>query len=138
MVGSPVGERSKVREHDNVVCLLLVARRKSGFAVLTDPRTVVRGAGDVVNPDSSSHVSALGVSLLGPNTSLLSFTRLHSPYHRPLVSVPQAHVHPQEKKSMLLITSESGSMLVANLVYVWCRFNTAATSVTIHTLRSLL
>ena len=34
----------------------------------------------------------------GPNTSLLSFTRFRSPYHRPLASGPQAHVPPQEKK----------------------------------------
>ena len=43
----------------------LVARRQSGFAMLADPRTVVHRAGDVVNPDSYSRVSALGVRLLG-------------------------------------------------------------------------
>ena len=45
--------------------LWLVARWQSGFAILTDPRTVVHRAGDVINPDSSSRVSALGVGLLG-------------------------------------------------------------------------
>ena len=34
----------------------------------------------------------------GPNTSLLSFTRFCFPYHRPLASGLQAHVHSQEKK----------------------------------------
>ena len=44
--------------------LLLLAWRQSGLAMLADPRTVVHGAGGVVNPDSSSRVSALGVGLL--------------------------------------------------------------------------
>ena len=45
--------------------LWLVARRRSGFAVLADPGTFAHGAGDVVNRDSSSLVSAQGVGLQG-------------------------------------------------------------------------
>ena len=45
--------------------LWLVARRRSGFAVLPNPRTVVHGGGDAVSLDSSSRVSALGIGLLG-------------------------------------------------------------------------
>ena len=44
--------------------LWLVPWRRSGLEMLADPRTVVHGAGDVVNPNSSSPVSALGVGLL--------------------------------------------------------------------------
>ena len=42
----------------------LVARQRSGFAVFAGPRTIIHGAGDVVNPDSSSRVPALGVGVL--------------------------------------------------------------------------
>ena len=72
VVSSTVGGRSKVREHGNVVRLWLVAWRRSGFAELTDPRTVVHGAGV-----STTRICPL-VSLpwmpgyWGPNTSLLS------------------------------------------------------------------
>ena len=45
--------------------LWLVACQQSRFAVLADPRTIVHGAGDVVNPDSSSRVFSLGVRLMG-------------------------------------------------------------------------
>ena len=44
---------------------------------------------------------------LGLNTSSLSFTRFRSPYHRPLVSGPKAHVRPQEKKSARCCLFES-------------------------------
>ena len=43
----------------------LVAWRRSGFAVLADPCTVVHGASGVDNPDSSSRVPAPGAGLLG-------------------------------------------------------------------------
>ena len=75
-----------------------VAWWRSGLAILMDPRTFLHEAGGCVNPDLSSRVSALGVRLLGPNTSLFSFTRFRSPYHCPLSSGPKAHVGPQEKK----------------------------------------
>ena len=45
--------------------LWLVAWRRSELAMLADPSAVVHGARDVVNPDSSSRVSALGIRLLG-------------------------------------------------------------------------
>ena len=62
--------------------LWLVAWWPSRLAMLVDPRIFVHGARGVIHPDSSSPVSALGVGLLGPNTSLLSFTRFRSPYYR--------------------------------------------------------
>ena len=85
----------------------LVACRRSGFAVLVDPRTVVHGAGDVNNPDSSSRVPALGVGLLGAQYFFTFFIRFLSPYHRPLLSGSQAHVRPQEKKSARCCRFES-------------------------------
>ena len=77
----------------------LVACRQSGFAVLADPRTVVHGAGDVDSPDSSFCVPALGAGLLGAQYFFTFLSCFRSSYHRPLLSGPQAHVHPQEKKS---------------------------------------
>ena len=77
----------------------LVAWRRSGFAVLVDPCTAVHRAGDVDNPDSSSRVPALGVGLLGAQYFLTFLSFFRSPYHRPLLSSPQAYTRPQEKKS---------------------------------------
>ena len=59
--------------------LWLVAWWRSGLAMLEDPRTFVHGAGGVVNPDSSSRVSALGIGLMGGPILL---------YFLSLVSVP--------------------------------------------------
>ena len=52
-------------------------------------------------------------------------------------SVVPSSLIPFSSSFSLKITSESGSMLLAILVYFQCRFNTAATSVT-NALRSLL
>ena len=43
----------------------------------------------------------------GPNTSLLSTSHFRSPYHCPLVSGPQAHFCPKEKKSARCCRFES-------------------------------
>ena len=64
----------------------LVAWRRSGFAMLVDPRTFVHGAGGVVLLGSISPVCALSIWALGG--LILSFTCFRSPYHRPLVSGP--------------------------------------------------
>ena len=71
LVGSTVG-RSKVREHDNVVCLLVgigPAERACGAHGL---RTGVHGAGDVNVPGSSSRASPWTSNYWGPNISFIS------------------------------------------------------------------
>ena len=85
----------------------LEAWRRSGFAVFADPRTVLHWAGDVDNLDSFSRIPALGVGLLGAQYFFTFLSRLCSPYHRPLLSGPQAHVRPQEKKSARCCRFES-------------------------------
>ena len=85
----------------------LVACRWSRFAVLMDPRTVVHGAGDVNNPDLSSCVPALGARLLGAQYFFTFLSHFCFPYYRPVLSGPQAHVRPQEKKSARCCQFES-------------------------------
>ena len=76
--------------------------------MLADPRTFAHGAGGVIHPGSMPRVYALSVGLPGgPNTSSLSFTPFHSPYHHPLASGPQAHVRCQEKKAARCCRFES-------------------------------
>ena len=51
---------------------------------------------------------ARSVGLLGgPNTSLLSFTHFCSPYHRPLVSGPQAHFVPKRRSQRGVVDSRA-------------------------------
>ena len=85
----------------------LVACRWSRFAVLMDPRTVVHGAGDVNNPDLSSSVPALSGGLQGAQYFFTFLSRFRSPYYRPILSGPQVHVRPQEKKSAMCCRFES-------------------------------
>ena len=110
-----LGKGSKIREHGNVVRLMVGSTVAERFAMLADPRTVLHGAGDVVNPNSSSRVSALDVGFLGAQ---YFFTFVYSflfPLLRSLASGPQAHVRPQEKKSArcCLFKSHSDSEFIA-------------------------
>ena len=87
--------------------LWLVAWRRRGFAMLADPRTVVPGQGISLTRTHPLVSLPLVSGYWGLNTFLLSLTRFHSPYHRPLASGPQAHVRPQEKKSARCCRFES-------------------------------
>ena len=87
--------------------LWLVAWRQSGLAMLADPCTVVHRAGDVVDPDSSSCVSALGVGLL---MAQYFFTFVYS-FQFPLSSSPSVWSpgpcsSPREKVSKVLSIRE--------------------------------
>ena len=71
------------------------------------PRTVVHGAGVVVNPDSSSRVSALGVGLLGAQyffTFVYSF--LFPLLLSPIVWSPGPCSSPREEVSKVLLIRE--------------------------------
>ena len=76
-----LGKGSKIREHGNVVRLVVgsVATERAPNA-----RGFSYGAWGVVNPESSSHVSALGIGLVG-GPILLYFLSLVSV---PLIIVP--------------------------------------------------
>ena len=68
--------------------------------MLANPCTVVHGAGDLVNPDSSSRVSALGVGLLGVQHFL---TFVHS-FLFPLSSSPS--VFPKRRSQQGVVDSK--------------------------------
>ena len=102
-----MGGRSKIREHGNVVRLLVgsvPAERVCSARGYSYYRT---RAEDVNNPDLSSRVPALGVGLLGAQYFFTFLSRFCSPNHRPLLSGPQAHGRPQEKKSARCCRFES-------------------------------
>ena len=105
----PLGKGSAVQGHGNVVRLLVGSVTAEWACNAHGPSHLrTRGRGGVVHPGSIPHVYALIIGLPGgPNTSLISFTRFCSPYHRPLASGPQAHVRPQEKKSARCCRFES-------------------------------
>ena len=80
-----------------------VALPQNGLAMLADPRTIVHGAGGVVNPHSSSRVSALGVGLQGPQyffTFVYSFSFPLSP--SPSIRSPGPCSSPREEVSKVL------------------------------------
>ena len=107
VVSSTVGGRSKVREQGNVVRLWLVAWRRSGFAALADPRTVVHGAGFVDNPDLSSRVPALDAGLLGAQYFFTFLSRFRSPYLVPYCLVPRPMFVPKRRSQQGVVGSRA-------------------------------
>ena len=104
----PLGKGSEVLGHGNVVRLLVssvTAQRACNACGPLYLRT--RGRGCRPSGFDPSCLCPKCRAPGEPNTSLLSFTRFCSPYHRPLASGPQAHVRPQEKKSVRCCRIES-------------------------------
>ena len=94
----PLGKKSEVRGHGNVVRLLvgsMMAERTFNARRPSYLRTRARGCPPGFDPLCLCPCVGLPG---GPNTSLLSFTRFCFHHHRPLLSGPQALVRPQEKK----------------------------------------
>ena len=71
--------------------------------MLADRHSFVHGAGDVVNPDSSSRVSALGVGLLGDQYFFTFFYLFPFPLSSsPIVWSPGPCSSPREEVSKVL------------------------------------